>query len=149
MATRGYTLVACTFLALESERKTLQTRTQDLQASRNSLSKQIGMLQGKGEDASTVMAEVAALKEELEGNEARLASPAARIRRLRRTDPNLPQESVPVGRSEADYGVEVHRWGTPRAYDFAVKDHVDLGEALGQLDFATAAAPRSPARASP
>jgi len=138
LATRGYTLDSATFLKLEAERKTLQTRTQELQASRNSLSKQIGMLKGKGQDASAVMAEVAALKEELEGNEARLTELLREFDDFVALIPNLPQESVPVGRSEAD-NVEVHRWGTPRSYDFAVKDHVDLGEALGQLDFATAA----------
>jgi seryl-tRNA synthetase len=138
LAARGYTLDSATFLKLEAERKTLQTRTQDLQASRNSLSKQIGMLKGKGEDASSVMAEVAALKTELEGNEARLAELLAEFDAFVAQIPNLPQDSVPVGRSEAD-NVEIHRWGTPRAFDFAVKDHVDLGEALGQLDFATAA----------
>ena len=138
LAARGYTLDSATFLKLEAERKTLQTRTQDLQASRNSLSKQIGMLKGKGEDASSVMAEVAALKAELEGNEVRLAELLAEFDAFVAQIPNLPQDSVPVGRSEAD-NVEVHRWGTPRAFDFAVKDHVDLGEALGQLDFATAA----------
>jgi seryl-tRNA synthetase len=138
LATRGYTLDRATFLTLEAERKTLQTRTQELQASRNSLSKQIGMLKGKGEDASSVMAEVAALKEELEGNELRLGELLKEFDDFVALIPNLPQESVPVGRSEAD-NVEVHRWGTPRTYDFAVKDHVDLGESLGQLDFATAA----------
>ena len=138
LATRGYTLDRATFLALESERKTLQTRTQDLQASRNSLSKQIGMLKGKGQDASSVMAEVAALKAELEGNEVRLAELLAEFDAFVAQIPNLPQDSVPVGRSEVD-NVEIHRWGSPRVFDFAVKDHVDLGEALGQLDFATAA----------
>ncbi len=138
LAARGYTLDSATFLKLEAERKTLQTRTQDLQASRNSLSKQIGMLKGKGEDASGVMAEVAALKTELEGNEARLAELLAEFDAFVAQIPNVPQDSVPVGRSEAD-NVEIHRWGTPRVFDFAVKDHVDLGEALGQLDFATAA----------
>ncbi|WP_301101475.1 serine--tRNA ligase [Propionivibrio sp.] len=138
LARRGYTLDSATFLKLEAERKTLQTRTQELQASRNSLSKQIGILKGKGEDAFAVMADVAALKEELDGNELRLGELLKDFDAFVALIPNLPQESVPVGRSEAD-NVEVRRWGTPRSYDFAVKDHVDLGEALGQLDFATAA----------
>ncbi len=138
LATRGYVLDTATFQKLENERKTLQTRTQDLQASRNSLSKQIGMLKGKGEDASTVMAEVAAMKSELEANEVRLGELLKEFDAFVATIPNVPQESVPVGRSEAD-NVEVHRWGTPRSFDFPVKDHVDLGESLGQLDFATAA----------
>ena len=138
LATRGYTLDTATFQKLEGERKTLQTRTQDLQASRNSLSKQIGMLKGKGEDASAVMAEVAAMKIELEANEARRGELLKELEDFVATIPNLPQESVPVGKSEAD-NVEVHRWGTPRSYDFEVKDHVDLGEQLGQIDFGTAA----------
>ena len=135
---RGYTLDVASFQKLEAERKTLQTRTQDLQASRNSLSKQIGMLKGKGEDASGVMAEVAKLKEELEANEARLGDLLKELDAFVATIPNLPQPSVPVGKSELD-NVEVSRWGTPRSFDFPVKDHVDLGEGLGQLDFAVAA----------
>ncbi len=138
LATRGYTLDVAGFQKLEAERKTLQTRTQDLQASRNSLSKQIGMLKGKGEDASAVMAQVTAMKEELDANEARLGELLKEFDAFVATIPNPPQESVPVGKSEAD-NVETNRWGTPRSFDFAVKDHVDLGEALGQLDFATAA----------
>ncbi len=138
LAARGFTLDGATFQALESERKTLQTRTQELQASRNSLSKQIGVLKGKGEDAAGVMAQVAALKDELEANEARLGVLLGEIDAFVAGIPNLPHESVPAGRSEAD-NVETKRWGTPRAFDFPVKDHVDLGEGLGQLDFATAA----------
>lgn len=138
LATRGYALDTATFQKLENERKTLQTRTQDLQASRNSLSKQIGMLKSKGEDASAVMAEVAAMKNELEANEVRLGELLKEFDAFVATIPNVPQESVPVGKSEAD-NVEIHRWGTPRSFDFPVKDHVDLGESLGQLDFATAA----------
>lgn len=138
LATRGYTLDTATFQKLEAERKTLQTRTQDLQASRNSLSKQIGLLKGKGEDASTVMAEVAALKQELDSNEVRLGELLKEFDAFVATIPNVPQESVPAGKSEAD-NVEIHRWGTPRNFDFTVKDHVDLGEGLGQLDFGAAA----------
>lgn len=138
LATRGYTLDTATFQRLEGERKTLQTRTQDLQASRNSLSKQIGQLKSKGEDTSAVMAEVAALKQELDSNEVRLGELLKEFDAFVAVIPNLPQDSVPVGKSEAD-NVEIHRWGTPRKFDFAVKDHVDLGEALGQLDFAAAA----------
>ncbi len=138
LAARGFTLDCAAFQVLEGERKTLQTRTQELQASRNSLSKQIGMLKGKGEDASGAMARVAALKDELEANEARLGGLLKDLDAFVATIPNLPHESVPAGKSEAD-NVEASRWGTPRAFDFAVKDHVDLGEAMGQLDFATAA----------
>ncbi len=138
LAARGFTLDSATFQKLENERKTLQTRTQELQAARNSLSKQIGMLKGKGEDASDVLAQVAALKDELEANEARLGTLLGEFDAFVATIPNLPHESVPAGKSEAD-NVEVKRWGTPASYAFPVKDHVDLGEALGQLDFATAA----------
>ena len=138
LATRGYTLDTAGFLALESERKDLQTRTQDLQASRNSLSKQIGQLKAKGEDASGVMAEVAALKADLEACEARLADLLKEFDAFVAVSPNLPQESVPAGRDESG-NVEVHRWGAPRVFDFPVRDHVDLGEGLGQLDFSAAA----------
>jgi seryl-tRNA synthetase len=138
LATRGFTLDSAAFQTLDGERKNLQTRTQELQASRNSLSKQIGMLKGKGEDASAVMTQVATLKDELEANEVRLAELLKELDAFMASIPNLPHSSVPLGRSEAD-NVEVSRWGTPRQADFVVKDHVDLGEALGQLDFATAA----------
>ena len=138
LATRGYVLDTVTFQTLEAERKTLQTRTQDLQASRNSLSKQIGQLKAKGEDAAAVLAEVAALKNELDANEQRLTELLKEFDAFVAMIPNLPQDSVPTGRSEND-NLETARWGTPRAYDFKVKDHVDLGESLGQLDFATAA----------
>ena len=138
LATRGYTLDVATFQTLEAERKTLQTRTQDLQASRNSLSKQIGQLKSKGEDASAAMAEVAALKAELDANEVRLGELLKEMEAFIATIPNMPQESVPVGKSEAD-NTELKKWGAPRAFDFPVKDHVDLGEGLGQLDFSAAA----------
>ena len=138
LSTRGYALDVATFQTLEAERKALQTRTQDLQARRNTLSKQIGQLKGKGEDASAVMAEVASLKSELEANEVRLGDLLKELEGFIATIPNLPQESVPVGKSEAD-NAEIKTWGTPRAFDFPVKDHVDLGEGLGQIDFATAA----------
>ena len=138
LATRGYTLDTSAFQALEAERKDLQTRTQELQASRNSLSKQVGQLKAKGEDASGVMAEVAAMKSELEACEVSLTELLKEFDAFVAVIPNLPHESVPVGRDETG-NVEVHRWGTPRAFDFPVRDHVDLGEALGQLDFSTAA----------
>ena len=138
LATRGYVLDRAAFEKLEAQRKTLQTRTQDLQASRNSLSKQIGMLKGKGEDATAVMAEVSALKTELDANELALGGLLREFDAFVATIPNMPQDGVPVGKS-ADDNVEVKRWGKPASYDFTVKDHVDLGEGLGQLDFATAA----------
>jgi seryl-tRNA synthetase len=138
LATRGVSFDASTFQALEDERKTLQTRTQDLQAKRNSLSKQIGVLKGKGEDASAVLAEVAGLGDELKTNEDALTILMEKINAFISVIPNLPHESVPVGTDEHG-NVEVLRWGTPKQFDFPVKDHVELGENLGGLDFETAA----------
>lgn len=135
LASRNVTFDAAAFQAMEDERKTLQTRTQDLQARRNSLSKQIGMLKGKGEDASAVMAEVSGLGDELKTNEEALAALQLRLNDFLQRIPNLPHESVPVGKDEGG-NVEVRRWGTPRAFDFEVKDHVDVGAGLG-LDFET------------
>ena len=125
------------FRALEAERKTLQTRTEALQAQRNSLSKQIGVLKGKGQhaEADAVMAEVGAIKTELEASAARLEVLQTELQGLLLAVPNLPHESVPVGPDEHS-NVVVRSWGTPRAFDFAVKDHVEIGERLG-LDFDT------------
>jgi len=138
LATRGVTLDAAAFTALEAERKQLQTRTQELQAQRNALSKQVGMLKGKGEDASAVLAQVGGIGDELKANETALADLLARIDAFVSALPNLPAEDVPVGKDESA-NVEVSRWGTPRSFDFEVKDHVDVGAGLGGLDFETAA----------
>lgn len=138
LATRGFVFDVAHFQALEQERKTVQTRTQELQARRNALSKQIGAAKGRGEDASALMAEVAGLGDELRSLEEKLAYVQARMHELLAGVPNLPHESVPVGQSDAD-NVEVRRVGAPRVFDFPVRDHVDLGEGLGLLDFATAA----------
>jgi seryl-tRNA synthetase len=132
LATRGYTLDRATFRTLESERKTLQTQTQELQARRNTLSKQIGIGKSRGEDVTAALNEVAACKAELEANESRLGELLAELDAFVASVPNLPHDSVPIGRSEAD-NVEIKRWGTPRTFDFAVKDHVDLGEELLQF----------------
>ncbi len=121
------------FRALEAERKTLQTRTEELQAQRNSLSKQIGQRKAKGESADDIMAAVANIKSELDASAARLDALQPELNALLLAVPNLPHESVPVGTDESG-NVEVRRWGTPRQFEFAVKDHVDLGEPLG-LDF--------------
>ena len=125
------------FTALETERKTLQTRTEELQAQRNSLSKQIGMLKGKGESADAVMAEVGQLKNELDASAVRLDALQAELQNLLLAVPNLPQEGVPVGADEHG-NVELRRWsptGTePTPLGFEAKDHVALGEPLG-LDF--------------
>ncbi|MHA6823975.1 serine--tRNA ligase [Ralstonia pseudosolanacearum] len=134
---RGYELDVAGFAALEAERKAIQTRTEELQARRNSLSKQIGMLKGKGEDASAVMAEVAGIGDELKASAAQLDVVQGRLQDLLLSIPNVPHESVPAGKNETE-NVEVRREGTPRAFDFAVKDHVDLGAGLG-LDFDVAA----------
>jgi len=138
LAQRGMQLDTAAFAALEERRKGLQARTQELQAQRNALSKQIGMLKGKGEDASAVMAEVGGIGDELKRNEQELGELLAKINDFVAGLPNLPHASVPAGRSEAD-NVEVSRWGTPRQFDFEVRDHVDVGAALGGLDFETAA----------
>ncbi|MEY4592883.1 MAG: hypothetical protein RIR18_1778 [Pseudomonadota bacterium] len=134
---RGKPVDLTRFVALEAERKTLQTRTQELQSQRNSLSKQIGILKGKGEDATLILIEVAALKEELEANEVRLNALLNEFNAVLAALPNLPHSSVPIGADEAA-NVEVARWGTPRSFDFPVRDHVDLGEGFAQLDFAAA-----------
>lgn len=125
------------FSALEAERKTLQTRTEELQSQRNSLSKQIGMHKGKGQhaEADAVMAQVGQIKTELDVSASRLEILQAELQNLLLAVPNLPHESVPVGAGE-DGNVEVRRWGTPRTFDFEVRDHVDIGEKLG-LDFDT------------
>jgi seryl-tRNA synthetase len=125
------------FRALESERKTLQTRTEELQAQRNSLSKQIGMLKGKGQhaEADAVMAQVGAIKTELDTSASRLDVIQTELQDLLLAVPNLPHESVPVGAGE-EGNVVVRTWGTPKTFDFEVKDHVTVGEKLG-LDFDT------------
>jgi seryl-tRNA synthetase len=138
LAKRGKPIDFSEFSALEAERKTLQTRTQELQAQRNSLSKQIGMLKGQGKDASEVMAQVGAAGDELKASEVRLGELLEKFNAILAALPNIPDESVPVGSDESG-NVEVKRWGTPRTFEFEVKDHTDVGEALGQLDFATAA----------
>jgi seryl-tRNA synthetase len=125
------------FRSLESERKAIQTRTEELQARRNSLSKQIGQLKAKGQDTAAVMAEVGGLGDELKVSADRLEVIQAEMSQMLMSVPNLPHESVPVGADEHG-NVELHRWGTPKTFDFPVKDHVDLGAPLG-LDFDTGA----------
>jgi seryl-tRNA synthetase len=133
LATRKFQLDVAGFNALEAERKAIQTRTEDLQSKRNSLSKQIGMLKGKGEDTSAVMAEVAGLGDELKANETALTEVQAKLAGFMESVPNLPHASVPVGTDESG-NVEVRKVGTPRTFEFEVRDHVDVGAALG-LDF--------------
>ncbi|MDE2153245.1 MAG: serine--tRNA ligase [Betaproteobacteria bacterium] len=121
------------FRELESERKQLQTRTEELQAQRNQISRLIGQRKSKGEDASAEMAQVAAIKTELDGSAARLEQIQVELGELLMGVPNLPYPDVPVGADEAG-NQEVRRWGQPRSFDFAVRDHVDVGAGLG-LDF--------------
>jgi seryl-tRNA synthetase len=135
---RGYALDSGAFELLEAERKDIQTRTQDLQAKRNAASKQIGAAKGRGEDTSALMADVGSLGTELAALEQRLDAVQQRQRELMLAMPNLPHASVPVGRSETD-NVEVRRWGTPRTFGFAPRDHVDVGAAVGGLEFEAAA----------
>ncbi len=138
LARRGVTFDEAAFRALEDERKVLQTRTEELQAKRNALNKQVGMLKSKGEDASEVLAQAGGLGDEVKANEAALAALQERLNAFLRVIPNIPRPEVAAGASSDD-NVEVRRWGEPRAFDFPVKDHVDLGAALGGLDFDTAA----------
>ena len=125
------------FSALESERKALQMRTEELQAQRNALSKQIGQLKAKGVDTAAVMAAVASIADELKSSAERLDALQSELSTLLMAVPNLPQDDVPVGADESA-NVEVRRWGTPRRFDFPARDHVDLGAPLG-LDFDTGA----------
>jgi seryl-tRNA synthetase len=125
------------FTALEAERKRLQTGTEELQARRNALSKQIGQAKARGEDGAAAMAEVAGIADALKAGAERLEALQAELQGLLMALPNLPQDSVPTGADETA-NAEIRRWGSPRAFDFAPKDHVDLGAPLG-LDFDTGA----------
>ena len=138
LAARGYSFPIPEFEALESDRKSLQTHTQELQARRNAVSKQIGNAKSKGEDITHLLADVADLGEELRLAETRLQETQAALQVMLLQVPNLTHTTVPVGYSEAD-NREIRRWGTPRVFDFVVKDHVSVGENLGLLDFSTAA----------
>jgi seryl-tRNA synthetase len=133
LKTRGFELDAAAIEALESERKKVATETQELQNLRNTRSKAIGQAKAKGEDVSAIMAEVAGIGDRLKANEAALAEVQAKLSDIALRIPNLPHESVPVGKDEHE-NVEVSRWGEPRAFDFAVKDHVELGARHGWLD---------------
>ncbi|MFV3414948.1 serine--tRNA ligase [Pseudomonas nitroreducens] len=138
LATRGFTLDVARIEALESQRKSVQTRTETLQAERNSRSKAIGQAMKNGEDVAPLKAEVNRMAEQLEAGKRELDVIQAELDNLLLNIPNLPHESVPVGADEED-NVEVRRWGTPRTFDFEIKDHVALGEQHGWLDFETAA----------
>ncbi|HCI52627.1 MAG TPA: serine--tRNA ligase [Gallionella sp.] len=138
LATRGFVFDTARFGELEAARKAIQVRTQELQSKRNSASKLIGQAKAKGEDTTAIMAEVALVGEELKSIEVQLGVLQNQLQQLLEGLPNMPHESVPVGGSEAD-NVEVRKNGCVPVFDFAVKDHVELGENLGGLDFETAA----------
>ena len=133
LATRGYVLDVSALESLESARKQLQTRTQELQNLRNTRSKAIGQAKAKGEDVSTLMAEVAGFGEELKASEVELERIRGEIEAIALGIPNLPHASVPPGSDESG-NVEQSRWGAPRNFDFAVRDHVELGARHGWLD---------------
>ena len=138
LATRGFALDLAQLDALESRRKAVQTRTETLQAERNSRSKSIGQAKARGEDIQPLLADVDRMGNELAEAKQELEGIQLELDALLLSMPNLPAESVPVGKDE-DENVEVRRWGTPRSFDFEVKDHVALGEQHGYLDFETAA----------
>lgn len=132
---RGFILDVNKFSQLEEQRKTLQIKTETLQAERNSRSKTIGAAKAKGEDISTLLAEVDHMGVELNTVKEELANVLTEIEQLALTIPNIPADEVPLGKDDSD-NKEVFRWGTPKKFDFEVKDHVALGEILGGLDFA-------------
>ncbi|WP_406667572.1 serine--tRNA ligase [Gallaecimonas sp. GXIMD1310] len=134
LATRGFTLDVAALEALESQRKDLQVRTQELQNERNTRSKAIGLAARNGEDIAPLKAEVTQINEQLDSCKAELDEVLRQWNELAYAVPNLPHPSVPAGKDESD-NVEVRRWGTPRQFDFAVKDHVELGENLAGLSF--------------
>jgi seryl-tRNA synthetase len=138
LTTRGYALDVPALEALEADRKRLQVRTQELQNLRNTRSKAIGQAKARGEDVAALLAEVAGFGEELKASEADLERIRRDLEQITLGIPNLPDASVPLGQDESA-NVETHRWGTPRRFDFAVRDHVELGARDGWLDGETAA----------
>jgi len=137
LAERGYVFDRDAYLALEAERRQFQGRAQELQAARNAHAKKIGQAKGKGEDVAALLAEAGAINAEAGMLETRAADVHKRLQEFLEVIPNIPHASVPAGKG-AEENVEVRRWGTPRSFDFAVKDHVDIGAGLGLLDFDTA-----------
>mgnify|MGYP006362650863 CR=1 FL=1 len=138
LARRGFVLDVASLTALEAQRKEVQTRTEQLQAERNSRSKSIGQAKARGEDIAPLLAQVDQLGGELEAGKRELESIQAELDAIALNIPNIPHESVPQGASEDD-NVEVRSWGTPRTFDFPVQDHVLLGENIQGLDFEAAA----------
>ncbi|ROM94468.1 serine--tRNA ligase [Pseudomonas brassicacearum] len=138
LASRGFSLDVARIEALEEQRKTVQTRTEALQAERNARSKSIGQAKQRGEDIAPLMADVERMANELGIGKVELDEIQTELDSILLNIPNLPHESVPIG-SDEDGNVEVRRWGTPTTFDFEIKDHVALGEKFGWLDFETAA----------
>lgn len=138
LATRGYDLDTAFWQQVESERKSLQVKTEALQAEKNAGAKQVGMLKKNGEDASELLAKMQTISSDMKQAEEDLKVLQDKINTAALQIPNIPAADVPVGTSEED-NVEVRKWGTPRDFDFAIKDHTDLGENLGELDFEAAA----------
>ena len=134
---RGYELDTVKFSALEEQRKKVQVEAQNLQAERNAKSKNIGKAKASGEDIQPLLDEVSSLGAKLEEAEKALAVVQEEMNNIMMELPNIPHASVPDGKSEDD-NVEIRKWGEPKQFDFEVKDHVDLGEGLGQIDFETA-----------
>lgn len=138
LAKRGYELDVDFWQQMESQRKSLQVLTEDLQAKRNAGAKQVGALKKNGEDASELLAEMQSISGDIKKAEEDLKALQDKINEAALQIPNIPADDVPEGESEED-NVEVRKWGTPRQFDFEIKDHTDVGEGLGQLDFAAAA----------
>lgn len=134
---KGYDLDVQAYQTLETERKALQVESEELQAKRNARSKEIGKTKAQGGDVDALMAEVASFADQLKAAQQKLEEVKAQLLAITQSIPNVPDASVPAGSSEDD-NVEVSKWGSPREFDFEPKDHVDLGEALGGLDFETA-----------
>jgi len=134
---RGYVLDIAAITALEEQRKVLQTETEQLQNERNTRSKSIGQAKAAGQDIAPLLAEVENMKEKLAEKEQALAAVQAAFDAILHSIPNIPAAEVPEGKDESA-NVELRRWGTPRVFDFEVKDHVAIGEASGKLDFPTA-----------
>lgn len=137
LATRGFILDVDRLTKLEEKRKSLQVETEELQASRNAISKSIGQAKSRGEDVAPIMAQVGDLGSQLDSKKQELSALLQELDAIAMSIPNLPDESAPVGADEND-NVEIRRWGTPREFDFPVRDHVDLGEQLKGLDFKSA-----------
>ncbi|EKO3791702.1 serine--tRNA ligase [Vibrio metschnikovii] len=139
LARRGFTLDVDTIRTLEEQRKSIQVEVENLQSTRNSISKQIGQLMSQGDKAGAeaIKQQIGTLGEDLDSKKVELDKIQAELEAITQTVPNIPDSSVPDGKDEDD-NVEVSRWGTPKEYDFEVKDHVDLGEMSGGLDFASA-----------